>query len=688
MADFLGGITGRVLLSREPLLSRVFLTTCTKQQLYGFKPNTTLSTVTYSCNKGFDLIKGPSQAVCQISGEWMPSHLPYCQRVLCGRPANIDKGVIYVDTYMYGDVVSYHCDTNYTLLGPRIRQCQASGLWSGYSPICKKTSCGLREILHARIVGDFSDKDIVLPGTSVQYICVPGYEMIGRNNVTCKTNGRWTSYPECHPIRCLVHGVIADGYIKLLQRTCMTSGRWGGVEPRCEPVSCGEPPEVEYATKRGSKFTFGQSCVEGYQMRKSDRGIMLCQSDGEWRGLWPTCDKINCGSLPGIAHGISTATGYSFEDTVSYECDEGYKLHGTAMQTCHANGSWSGEQPQCQRIVCVEPPIVQHANITGELYYTRKILYTCESGFEIVGDRALKCEADRTWSGQVPRCEPVSCGFPPNISQSRIIGTDFTFNANVPVTQSYALHLPSIPKNNIIGTDFTFNKTVSFSCGYGYYPIEDVVLRCSENGEWIGNAPECKPVVCEAPPVVDFAILMINSLTFASNVTYRCIPGFNLIGSSILYCSVNGSWSNASPICEPVTCGAPPVYPNSNTTGLEYTYNNTVFYQCDYGYDFNSGENTVMKCIENGTWIGDIPQCTPVSCGSPDTVDHGYVIGDTHTYGSIVQFKCNLGYDMYGSNTATCSGDASWWFESSQPYCIPIQCGPPPTVLHATLKLN
>ena len=49
------------------------------------------------------------------------------------------------------------------------------------------------------------------------------------------------------------------------------------------------------------------------------------------------------------ANGGINSTGNVEDDTVTYFCNEGYKLSGDASRTCQPNGQWSGIQPECNR---------------------------------------------------------------------------------------------------------------------------------------------------------------------------------------------------------------------------------------------------------------------------------------------------------------------------------------------------
>ena len=42
-------------------------------------------------------------------------------------------------------------------------------------------------------------------------------------------------------------------------------------------------------------------------------------------------------------------TGGVFGDTVTYTCDAGFDLSGDVMRTCESDGQWSGSAPTCDR---------------------------------------------------------------------------------------------------------------------------------------------------------------------------------------------------------------------------------------------------------------------------------------------------------------------------------------------------
>ena len=54
-------------------------------------------------------------------------------------------------------------------------------------------------------------------------------------------------------------------------------------------------------------------------------------------------------------------------------------------------------------------------------------------------------------------------------------------------------------------------------------------------------------------------------------------------------------------------------------------------------------------------------------CGDPGTPANGSTIGDTFTFGSIINQTCNVGFATNGSSQRECLGNATW--SGSLPIC-------------------
>ena len=60
----------------------------------------------------------------------------------------------------------------------------------------------------------------------------------------------------------------------------------------------------------------------------------------------------DCGSLTDVVNGSVTHTsGTAFGGTATYSCNTGYNLVGDSTRTCQATGVWSGSAPTCQGVL-------------------------------------------------------------------------------------------------------------------------------------------------------------------------------------------------------------------------------------------------------------------------------------------------------------------------------------------------
>ena len=57
---------------------------------------------------------------------------------------------------------------------------------------------------------------------------------------------------------------------------------------------------------------------------------------------------VDCGNLTDPVNGQVTLTGTTFGQTATYSCNTGYNLVGDSNRTCQATGNWSGSAPTCQ----------------------------------------------------------------------------------------------------------------------------------------------------------------------------------------------------------------------------------------------------------------------------------------------------------------------------------------------------
>ena len=61
---------------------------------------------------------------------------------------------------------------------------------------------------------------------------------------------------------------------------------------------------------------------------------------------------MDCGNLTYLANGqVALTAGTTFKQTATYSCNTGYNLVGDSTRTCQATGNWSGSAPTCQGMI-------------------------------------------------------------------------------------------------------------------------------------------------------------------------------------------------------------------------------------------------------------------------------------------------------------------------------------------------
>ena len=70
--------------------------------------------------------------------------------------------------------------------------------------------------------------------------------------------------------------------------------------------------------------------------------------------MYNTLLTVDCGSLPDPANGsVNHTAGTTFRENATYSCNTGYDLVGNSTRTCQAEGNWSWSEPTCEGVyVC------------------------------------------------------------------------------------------------------------------------------------------------------------------------------------------------------------------------------------------------------------------------------------------------------------------------------------------------
>uniref|UniRef100_A0A3Q1FM44 Sushi domain-containing protein n=1 Tax=Acanthochromis polyacanthus TaxID=80966 RepID=A0A3Q1FM44_9TELE len=161
--------------------------------------------------------------------------------------------------------------------------------------------------------------------------------------------------------------------------------------------------------------------------------------------------------------------------------------------------------------------------------------YQCNPGFRLSGPvtTSVICQESGRWSPieAPPRCVPGHCGTPEPIVNGQIIGENYNYRGSV-----------------------------VYQCNPGFRLIGVSVRICEQDHRWSGRTPVCvrKFVNCTEPGHVENSIRQVlpsgpHRYSFQTTVSYRCNPGYYLLGTSSISCQGDGTWDRSLPKCLYVT---------------------------------------------------------------------------------------------------------------------------------------
>ncbi|XP_020862470.1 seizure 6-like protein 2 isoform X2 [Phascolarctos cinereus] len=188
------------------------------------------------------------------------------------------------------------------------------------------------------------------------------------------------------------------------------------------------------------------------------------------------------------------------------------------------------------------------------------------------------------------------------------------------------------------------------------------------------------------PPEWGWRTASHGDLIRGTVLTYQCEPGYELLGSDILTCQWDLSWSAAPPACQKImTCADPGEISNGHRTASDagFPIGSHIQYRCLPGYSLEGA--AVLTCYNRDTgtpkWSDRVPKCVLKyePCLNPGVPENGYQTLYKHHYqaGESLRFFCYEGFELIGEVTITClPGHPSQW-TSQPPLCKVTQTTDP-----------
>ncbi|KAM9007947.1 P-selectin-like isoform 12-T13 [Ara ararauna] len=441
---------------------------------------------------------------------------------------------------------------------------------------------------------------------------------------------------------------------------CLPSQQWSADIPMCTAITCPVLSAPEWGELNCSHlhgdFAFGStcafSCQTGFALMGSES--RECMATGTWTGDTPHCEAAICPVLSAPDQGKLNCShlhgDFTFGSTCAFSCQTGFALMGPDSLECTAMGTWTGDAPRCEAITC---PVLSApdqgklncSHLHGDFAFGSMCVFSCQTGFALMGPESRECTAMGTWTGDAPRCEAVACS---------------------------VLSAPDWGELNCshLHGNFTFGSTCAFSCQTGFALMGLKSRECMATGTWTGDAPRCEAAICPVLSAPDQGKLNCSHLhgnfTFGSICAFSCQTGFALMGPDSLECTAMGTWTGESPRCEAITCPelSAPDWGELNCSHLhgDFAFGSTCAFSCQTGFALMGLES--HKCTATGTWTSETPQCKAISCQELDPPSRGHLscshMYGNFTYNSTCTFSCEEGFVRMGAEVLWCAATGNW----------------------------
>ncbi|XP_071107671.1 uncharacterized protein [Haliotis cracherodii] len=231
----------------------------------------------------------------------------------------------------------------------------------------------------------------------------------------------------------------------------------------------------------------------------------------------------------------------------------------------------------------------------------------------------------------------------------------------------FSIDCPSIPDSTNMAksspaTAYLSSVTVSCTTGYSfeqeeYYQKDTVSFVCEKGGKWDKpRYPTCQVVYCGAPDAIEFGFVKNYSgaVTYNNKAVYECYNGFTMKGTPEVTCSTSGKWMTL-PTCESAKCGSAPSVTDATSKIITSTdatsYGAIVEYTCNAGYEIKGSSRRL--CNTTNTWTNTAPTCERIKCPLPQVPMASLNVDKPADFEDKVTLTCSDGYWASTTNTTT-----------------------------------
>jgi hypothetical protein len=385
---------------------------------------------------GYSLTGNPNEGISfqlTVSELGKYAGIKQFQPVKCGAPLEITKGKTnFKNPYVvYGDLLKYECENGYSFDSSQNPQatsftimCQVDGTLSDIQVGSYTTTpqcVNVDDCAGTPQCGPFGNCVDKLLNYSCN--CISGYEERYSEEAQARICG---NIDDCGPEACGV-GECED-LLNDYKCHCPTGYEQteNGEEKTCTRVICGNAPTITQAMtipREIAKMVYQSvttyQCNLGYTLNANADGdktqTVTCQSNRQFTANRP-CAAVQCGSTPDKANARKSRTSATYDQKTKYTCEHGYTTDGTPNgdtdfeTTCQENGLYT-EIPSCQPVGCGQPPEVANSmRPGGELTFSESVSFGCFEGYTMTGNAggatsfALQCQHDGKFGGLAQSC--------------------------------------------------------------------------------------------------------------------------------------------------------------------------------------------------------------------------------------------------------------------------------------------
>ncbi|GIZ04885.1 sushi, von Willebrand factor type A, EGF and pentraxin domain-containing protein 1 [Caerostris extrusa] len=304
---------------------------------------------------------------------------------------------------------------------------------------------------------------------------------------------------------------------------------WTRTENACRllMISCNDPGYIENARRIGHVFTFPNNityvCNEGYKLIGT--AVRYCSSKGQWLpNSSPLCEAIICPILPDPLNGKVISSQRRLHAVATYECDRRFNLSGNAERV----------------ITCFDPGDLLHGRVIPQQRFHKAgdlVIFKCKYDFHQTTSKCLRqvngvnghplpSTSGRGGDGWLSTATHIAGGLkrPSTTETSRFSTVTPDIGTGDYNIRKASCDDPGKIKNGErIFVGLSINSTVTYTCDEGYELRGKATLLCMENGKWdLDKLPICvKPLSVPSIIGIILGVVILIAIGIAGYFWYR-----------------------------------------------------------------------------------------------------------------------------------------------------------------------